>query len=127
MHLIQDRQYTYNVTLRRVRATIFAVEKQRVLHKLSVCICSLSYPARNAHEPHRHLWPAQLYNICFLLYLINGTIFEKKKQLLNTKCVFRFYLQLWSETFLVLRRNERDVIKNVYWNSCNVPFILVRF
>jgi hypothetical protein len=24
----QDRQYTYNVTLRRVRATIVAVEKQ---------------------------------------------------------------------------------------------------
>jgi len=37
MRLIQDRQCTYNVTLRRVRATIVTVEKQRVLHKLSVC------------------------------------------------------------------------------------------
>jgi hypothetical protein len=35
----------------------------------------------------------------------------RKKKLLNTKCVFLFSLQLLSETFLVLRRNERDVIK----------------
>jgi len=34
--LEEDRQLTYNVTLRRVRATIFAVEKQRVFHNLSV-------------------------------------------------------------------------------------------
>jgi len=33
----QERQYSYNVTLRRVRATIVAVEKQYVLHILSVC------------------------------------------------------------------------------------------
>jgi len=36
--LKQDRKYTYDVTLRRVRATIFAVEKQKVLHILSVCL-----------------------------------------------------------------------------------------
>ena len=42
----QDRQCTYNVTLRRVRATTVAVEKQQMLHKLSVCICSLCQPAR---------------------------------------------------------------------------------
>jgi len=31
----QDRQRTYNVISRRVRATVFAVEKQYVLHILS--------------------------------------------------------------------------------------------
>ena len=60
--------------------------------------------------------------IFFSHYLINGTIFEKKS--LNTKCVFWFSLQLLSETFLILRRTERDMIKNVYRSSCKIPVIL---
>jgi hypothetical protein len=45
-HMGQDKQCTYNVTQRRVRATIVAVEKQWVLRNLCVCVfCSLSYPA----------------------------------------------------------------------------------
>ena len=34
----QDTQYTYNLTLRRVSLNIVAVEKQYVLHILSVCL-----------------------------------------------------------------------------------------
>jgi hypothetical protein len=41
------------------------------------------------------------------------------------KFVFWFSLQLLSETFLILRRTERDMIKNVYWASRNVPVIHV--
>jgi len=92
-----------------------------------VCVCmffSIRYAACNAHAPYCHLWPDLLYNI-FPHYLIDGTIFEKK--LLNTKCVFWFSLQLLSETFLILRRIERDVIKNVCGSSCKVLFFLVRF
>jgi hypothetical protein len=55
-------------------------------------------------------------------YLIKGTIFEKKV-LLKTKCQVWLSLQLLSETFLILRRNERDMIINVYWSSCKVPVI----
>jgi hypothetical protein len=56
-------------------------------------------------------------------YLINGTIFEKRK-LLNPKCVFRFSLQLLSKTFLILGRTERYLIKNVYRSSCKLPLFL---
>ena len=59
--------------------------------------------------------PVPLYNI-FPHYLINGTIFGKKS--LNTKCVFWFSVQLLSETFLILRRTERDMIKIIYRSAC---------
>jgi len=87
-----------------------------------VCVCILRYPVPSAHAPYC-LWPALLYNI-FPRYLINGTIFGKS--LLNTNCVFWFSLQLLAATFLILRRNERDTIKNVYRSSCTVPVTLVR-
>ena len=38
--------------------------------------------------------------------------------------VFWFSLQLLSETFLVLRSTERDVITNVYWSSCKILMTL---
>ena len=72
-----------------------------------VYVCSLRYPACNAHAPSCHLWPAPLYNI-FPLYFINGTIFDKK--LLNIKRVFWFPPQISSETFLILRRIQRSII-----------------
>jgi hypothetical protein len=44
---------------------------------------------------------------------------------MNIKCVFRVSLQLMSETFFILSRTERHVIRNIYWSSCKVPFIFV--
>jgi len=70
------RRCIYNIPMRRVRATIVAVEKQWVLHNLIVCICSLRYPACNVHAPCCHLWPAPLCSI-FPRFLINGTIKKK--------------------------------------------------
>ena len=43
------------------------------------------------------------------------------------KRVLLFSLKLLSEIFLILRRIERGRIKDVYWYSCIVPDILVRF
>ena len=56
-------------------------------------------------------------------YLINGAIFGEK--VLNITCVFWYSLQLWSEIFVIRRRIERHVIKNVPRFSCRVPVIIV--
>ena len=94
---------------------------------VGACTPALSYPARYAHAPYRHPWHAPFDNI-FPHYLINDAILgEKKKELLNVKCVFSFHLRLLSETILSIRRNKRDMIINVYWFSYIVPVILVRF
>ena len=59
-------------------------------------------------------------------FLAKDTTFERKKSL-NVKCVFWFSLKLMSETFLILRRTERDMIKNEYCSSCKAPVIIVRY
>jgi len=54
--------------------------------------------------------------------------FQKKKKLLNIKFLFHFSLELLSEPFLILRRIQRGVVKNVYWTlRCKIPVILVKF
>jgi hypothetical protein len=50
-----------------------------------------------------------------------------RKKFLNTKCVFWFFLQPLSQTFLILRRIQRDIIIKVHRSSCKVPVIIVRF
>ena len=84
--------------------------------------------------PHCHMWAVQyflihtvtcgLYNI-FPHCLLQAPILEIS--VLNIKCVFRFSLQLSSEKFFILRRTERDVIRNAHWASRKVPIMLVRF
>jgi hypothetical protein len=127
--------------MRRVHETIVAVGKQQVLY-ISVCVracvcvcvrvcvgggvgmectgagvclraCSLTNPALNA-PPYCNLRLLWLHHI-FPLYLINGTIFGKR--LLNIKCVFSFSLLHSFETFLILRRIQRDTVINVKTSS----------
>jgi len=52
------------------------------------------------------------------------TIF-KKRIVENEKCILIFSTIL-SETFLILRRIERDMITNVYRSACKLPVFLVR-
>ena len=51
--------------------------------------------------------------------------FRNQKALLNIKCVFRFSVQFVSQMYLIIRRNERDIIKLVRWSSYKVRVILV--
>jgi len=75
------------------------------------------------HAPYLHLCSVLLYNIFSTL---SHERHDFGNQLLNIKCVLRFSLQRPSETFLILRINARDIIKNVYRSLCKVPVILVR-
>jgi hypothetical protein len=126
-HNEKGRQCTRKITLRRVRVTPVAVEKQSVFHILSVCVCvcvcvwpELSTMQGASAVLYFHLWPVWLYHI-FPRYLIKGTIFGKK--LLNIKCVF--WLSL--EKFLTLTRIQRDITILVRGSSCKLPVILARF
>jgi hypothetical protein len=134
------------VTSRRVHETIVTVDKQQIWH-FSVCVwgwgggdawaiacgcgCTGAYVCLRAWgltnmtcsaPPYRDLRPLWLHHI-FLHYHINGAIFGKT--LLDIKCVFRFSLQLLFETFLILRRIQRDIVINVETSSCKVRVILV--
>ena len=66
--------------------------------------CGIHHAMRMSHIV---IWPAPLYSM-FPHCLINDMIFEKT--LPNIKCVFWFTLKLLSETFLILRRNERKKV-----------------
>ena len=89
----------------------------------SVYVCSLCYTSRKAHAPY-YTVICGLSN-CFIFFHVvpPSTIFGN--MLLNITCVFWFPLQLSTETFLILRRNQWDI--NVHMYSCKVPVILVSF
>jgi len=73
-----------------------------------VCVCVL-------RVPHCNMWRALLYNI-IAHYFTNDMIFGKKKSYWSHN-VFWFLLQLLSETFFILMRSNRDMIKNAYRSS----------
>jgi hypothetical protein len=67
------------------------------------------------------MWPVQLYNIFFALSHKRQDFRERKKE---CKIYVLFSLQILSETFLILRRTERNVMKNIYYFSCKYPLFL---
>jgi len=86
-------------------------------------VCSLRYPACNAHAPYCHLWPARPYNI-FLI--ASDTAPLKKKSVIEHKiCVI--LSTTFVGIFLGLRRNDRDILKNVTGLHVKYPLFLFDF
>jgi len=92
-----------NVTLKRIRATVVSMEKQQELRILGVLALDIYSAVRMLHIVACGL--SGFTAFCLLSHLINGTIFEKIKL-----CLVLFSLPVLSATFLIIKRNELDVL-----------------
>jgi hypothetical protein len=76
----------------------------------------------------RHIVICGLSGCTIFFHVISLTARFLKKKLLDIKFVVRISLQNFSGTFLILRRTERDMVKNVCWSSPKeCPLLLPHF
>jgi hypothetical protein len=117
----EDGQRTYNVTLRLVCITIVAL--RRHCYVSWVCVCSLRYPAWNARVCHILLSPV----VCLAVPHFS-TLSCKQHDFWEKVIVHKMYVLIFSlnlsETFLILRRNQWDVVINICSSSCKIPLFL---
>ena len=102
---------TDTLTVRRIRGTIFAVEKQQISNITRVYVRILALVIRHAERMRRVILPSVTCEplLCFPTAYMNGTTSGIKKFILRKMRVFP--LPMFSESFLILRRIQRDIAK----------------
>jgi hypothetical protein len=112
-----------NVTLKLVRITITAVEGKKLLHILSMCLELWLYSRQSSCAVlYCHVRPVCLYYI-FPHYLKKRHDFREKGT--ERKMWNMIFSTILSETFLILRRTERDMNINVRRCSFELPAIVL--
>jgi hypothetical protein len=115
-----------NVTLNRIRAVRCIAKTLSVTYS----VCMLVALDIQHSKRMRHIIRILSYVPCFILpyfSTLSLKLHDFRKNVIESKMYFSTSLNLFSETFLILRRIERDIIRNVCRSSCAVPTIIVRF
>jgi hypothetical protein len=107
-------QCTYNVTSRRVRANIVALEKQNVFHIPSVCLVALFVQCAMRMR-HILIHGLSYYIIFFSTFISFTARFSKKKIFTGHKtCVLVFSTTFVLNISRFKKMYSRDMMKNMY-------------
>jgi hypothetical protein len=106
----------------KARSRNHCCRRKALLHILSVCVCSLSYPACKAHAPYYIIiCGLSDYTTFFPRFLKKGTIFGARGKLLSKACNFIF-----SITFVQNISHSNNIIINARLHI-KCPFFLTDF
>ena len=110
--------------MRRVRATIVAVEKQICITH-SECVL-VTFGIQHATRMRNIILSPVAGSTVFLHIISQIVRFSRKNSPEHKMCVLTVSTSFFVyETFLIIRRTERDVIINVLWSSRTAPVIHV--
>ena len=90
-------QYTYKVTARRVRSSVVAWKSNKY-YICWVCVCSLRYPACNAHAPYSRCVACPLLH--YLVHIMSQTAWVQWKKIIEHKMCVDFLYKFCPKYFI---------------------------
>jgi sensor histidine kinase regulating citrate/malate metabolism len=122
----QFRYSTRQATLRRVRETIVAVEKQQVLRIISVCVC-VALVIHHAKRMRRVILPY----VSLLAVPYFSTLSHKRRDFRKTVAEYETRVLICSKNSIsntfVLKIIQSDIVINIKTLHAKEPVILVTF